>query len=116
MQTKLNIWSDLAKGVTTNKFARILSEYFEYSKNHKQKIILDLFPEGTNLYKNSIWHTIEQVASKHSVQVSEIYLETCDLHAEYPCKVVKKEPAWFNMILNYPNMFSTKFCHVHLKI
>ena len=116
MQTKLNIWSDLAKGVTTNKFASILSEYFEYSKNHKQKIILDLFPEGTNLYKNSIWHTIEQVASKHSVQVSEIYLETCDLHAEYPCKVVKKEPAWFNMILNYPNMFSTKFSNAHDKI
>jgi len=111
MDKKLEIWLPVAQGVSSGEFTKILSKHFAHCLENEIPIILDFFPEGPNLYENNIWTTIKDVCKKFEVDTKDIQIEICDFNADYPCKVVRRQPYWFNALYKFPAMFDHTVSH-----
>ena len=105
MKKKLSIWEPIAQGVPSEDFIKILSKHFTHCLENNIDIVLDFFPEGPNLYENNIWGLIQNVCNSFDVDTSNIQIEICDFNAAYPCKVIKRQPYWFNALYKFPDLF-----------
>ena len=51
-------------GVVFNNFATALEDYFNLCISKSQDPVLDMYPEGYNLYENGAWDKILQTAKE----------------------------------------------------
>ena len=85
-------------GVVFNNFATALEDYFNLCISKSQDPVLDMYPEGYNLYENGAWDKILQTAKEKNINIDNITIEICDYQANYPCKIVYRKPYWLDLI------------------
>ena len=85
-------------GVVFNNFATALEDYFNLCISNSQDPVLDMYPEGYNLYENGAWDKILQTAKEKNINIDNITIEICDYQANYPCKIVYRKPYWLDLI------------------
>lgn len=109
MRKKLAVWLPLAQGLSKDELENMLSKHFEDCVKNQTPIILDFFPEGPDLYQNNFWSIIEKTADRFNIPVSEVQIELSDYNADYPCKVIKTQPYWFNCVHESASLFKIDF-------
>ena len=76
---------------------RLISDLTDYIKKQKfdnLEIIIDMYPEGYNLYHNGVWAIIEAVCRACDIHPATITLVIGDLCADYPCNTIIHQPRW----------------------
>ena len=107
MPIKLSVWKLLAQETPPQRLKAIIGEHFDKCATGRTTPIFDFYPEGPDLHDNGCWQIIEQCAIDKQFSISDVQIDICDYNANYPCKVVKKQPAWLNKVLLYPKAFET---------
>ena len=111
MSNKLSVWKLFAQETPADELKKIISTHIDNCVTTQDTPILDFYPEGPDLYDNGCWKIIEECVDEKQLDISEIQIDICDYNADYPCKVVKKQPAWLNKVLLFPNAFNTNGQH-----
>ena len=76
---------------------KLISDFTDYIKKQKydnNEIIIDMYPEGYNLYHNGVWAIIESVCRACDIHPATITLVIGDLCADYPCNTIIHQPRW----------------------